>query len=183
MTAQHPVVERYLARFTESLADLSPTDRTEVVEEIRSHLAEAVAAGRPLDAALSALGSAEDLARAYQVEVLVNPRHATRQVSGLDRLLRIAALVIVGSIPTIAIVATLGAIGGSFILAGFAVFVAGVLGVSGSLPPWVSMDVHPAVAVLLGPCMVVTGIVAVAGLVFYIKFLARAVRAVLPKRG
>ena len=51
----HPVVERYLTRFTESLSDLSPTDRAEVVEEIRSHVAESVAAGKSLDAVLTAL--------------------------------------------------------------------------------------------------------------------------------
>ncbi len=182
MTEPHPVVERYLARFTEALTDLAPADRTEVVQEIRSHLAEAAAAGRSLDSALEALGSADELARAYQVELLVNPRTSARTLSPLDRFLRIAGLVAVGSIPTIVIVAVLGALGGSFIFAGFAVFSAGVMGVAGALPPWVRMDVHPAVAVLLGPCMVVTGIVAVYGLVRYIKFLARTVRAVLPTR-
>ena len=181
MTDPHPVIERYLARFTERLGEMTSTDRREVVEEIRSHLAEAVAAGQPLDAVIQALGPAEDLARAYRVELLVNPRAAEPRMSRLERAIRIAAVVAIGSIPTIVIVAALGAVGGSFIVAGIAVFVAGILAVSGGLPSWVSMDVPPAVAVLLGPCMVVTGIAAAAGLVYYIKFLARAVRAVLPR--
>ncbi len=182
MTEPHPVVERYLARFTEALGDLAPAERTEVVQEIRSHLAEATAAGRSLESAIESLGPASALARAYEVELLVNPRTPVKTLSRLDRFLRIAGLVAVGSIPTITIVAVLGALGGSFIFAGIAVFAAGVMGVAGALPPWVRMDVHPAVAVLLGPCMVVTGIVAVYGLVRYIKLLARTVRAVLPQR-
>lgn len=181
MTDPHPVVERYLSRLTAGLGEMAPAERKDIASEIKNHVAEALAAGTSLDAVLEALGPAEDLARAYRVEALVNPPPAARGTSRLERFLKITGLVVIGSIPTIVIVAVLGAIGASFIFAGVAVFVAGVLAAANGLPPWVSMDVPPVIAILLGPCMVVTGVVAVAGLVYYIKLLARAVRAVLPK--
>ncbi len=181
MTDPHPVVERYLSRLSDGLTEMASAERREIAGEIKNHIAEAMAAGTALDVVLEALGPAEDLARAYRVEALVNPRPAARGMSRLERFLKVTGLVVIGSVPTIVIVAVLGAVGVSFIFAGVAVFVAGVLATVNGLPPWVSMDVPPVVAILLGPCMVVTGVVAVAGLVYYIKLLARAVRAVLPK--
>ena len=180
MTEPHPLVERYLARLDAALADLNATDRKEVVQEIRNHIAEAVAAGKPLDAVLQSLGSADELARAYSVELLLHPRKGAPKRPGVDRFLRVLGLVAVGSIPTLVIVVTLVAIGVSFLASGVAVFVAGVLGVAGHLPYWVQMDVDPVLAIIAGPPLAIVGVAAIVALVWYVKFAARMVRTVLP---
>ena len=181
MSEPHPVVERYLTRLTGHLSGLSPADRDEIVRDIRSHVAESVAAGRSLDQAIQALGPADELARAYGVEFLVNPRGTARTGSGASRFLRIAALVVIGSIPTLVIVVVLSTVGVSFIASGLAVLTAGIVGAVGELPTWLTMDVPPVFAILLGPVMAAVGVLAIVGLVFYIKFVAFTVRAVLPR--
>ena len=70
----HPVIERYLRRFETAFDEFEVADRTEIVEELRNHIAEARAAGKPLDGVLEALGSADVLARAYAVELALHPR-------------------------------------------------------------------------------------------------------------
>lgn len=181
MTEQHPVIERYLARLAEALGGLPAADRQEVLGDIRSHLAEAVAAGMPLDAAIEKLGPAEELARAYAVELLVNPRQPADRGSAVGRFLKVVGLVAVASIPTLVIVAVLGSLGLSFSLAGIAVFGSGLLAAAGHLPPWLHMDAPPVFAIAGGPAMSAFGVLCLIGLWFYVKWLARAVRAVVPR--
>lgn len=183
MTEQHPLVDRYLARLDEGLGSLPAAERTEVGQEIRNHIAEAVAAGKPIDAVLESLGSADALARGYAVELLLHPRKAARAEPTSGRFFKLIGLIAIVSIPTFVIVVTLVAIGVSFLASGVAVFVAGVMGVSGTLPYWVEMDVDPVLAIIAGPPLVILGIAAIVALVWYIKFLARTVRAVLPGKG
>ena len=45
---RHPVVERYLAHLDTAIAGLEPVDRAEVLQEIRNHIAEAMAVGTPV---------------------------------------------------------------------------------------------------------------------------------------
>lgn len=182
MTEAHPVVERYLAKLGEGLGGLAPDDRAETVREIRHHIDDAVGAGRPLDAVLEGLGAAEALARAYTIESLLHPTH-DRRSSRLERLLKITALVVVGSVPTIVIVAVLGAVGISFVVSGVVVFVVGLLEAAHIHLPGVQMsDVPPVVAIVGGPIMSVLGAVALVGLAAYIRVLSRVIRAVLPKQ-
>lgn len=181
MTDPHPVAERYLDQLARHLASLAAEDRQEVLQDIRSHLAEATAAGKPLDAVIASLGPAEELARAYSVELLMNPRRRRTGESRTSRFLKIAGLVVIGSIPTLVIVVVLAAVGVAFSASGVAVLAAGVVAAAGELPPWLQMDIPPIFAILLGPVMTAVGILALVGLVFYIKFVAFAVRAVLPK--
>jgi uncharacterized membrane protein len=182
VTEQHPLVDRYLARLDEGLGSLPAAERTEVGQEIRNHIAEAVAAGKSIDAVLESLGSADALARGYAVELLLHPRKTARAEPRSGRLLKLIGLIAIVSIPTFVIVVTLVAIGVSFLASGVAVFVAGVMGVSGTLPYWVQMDVDPVLAIVAGPPLVILGIAAIVALVWYIKFLARTVRAVLPAK-
>ena len=69
----------------------------------------------------------------------------------------------------------------SFAASGVAVFFAGILGAVGDLPSWIRMDVPPVFAIAGGPVMSAVGVLCLIGLWFYIKFLARAIRSVLPK--
>jgi uncharacterized membrane protein len=180
MSAPHPLVERYLTHLSSNLGRMAAVDREEVVQEIRAHIADATRAGKPLDVVLEALGPADVLARAYNVELLLHPREPVKAAPRAERYLAITALVAIGSIPTLVITVVLGAIGVSFTLAGVAVFVAGLMGVAGTLPWWISMDVPPVFAVAGGPIMASVGVLAIMGLVFYLRLVARTVRKVIP---
>src|SRR6516225_4046828 len=157
MTGENPLVERYLAKLDAGLRDLPAPERAEVVSEIRNHIAEATAVGKPIDATLSALGPAEDLARGYAVELLLNRPPAKDGSSRTRRFLALAGLVAIGSIPTLIVVTVLGAVGIAFGVAGIIVFVAGVVATFGWLPEYVTMDVAPWVAVLIGPIFAIAG--------------------------
>ncbi len=129
---------------------------------------------------LHALGPAEQLARGYRVELLLNPKIPTPRS---DRWLKIVGLLAIGSLPTFIIVITLSAVGVSFAVSGVLVFIAGIVKASGEAPPWLTMDVPPWVAIVfVGPALTVLGLAALWGLVAYLKFLARLVKRVLPAR-
>lgn len=176
----HPVVDRYLARLEEGLSSLSSTERQEVLQEIRSHVAEATAAGKDLDAVLQSLGSADQLAKAYSVELLMHPRRG-RSGGEFERKLKLIGLVAISGIPTIVIVATLGSVGVSFVVSGLIMLVAGIVALSGNLPDWVQMNIHPVFAVAGGPVLVAIGAASLKGLSMYVRFLARSFRSLLPK--
>ena len=46
---QNPVAERYLTALADALTPMKATEKREVVDEIRAHLQDAKAAGKPLD--------------------------------------------------------------------------------------------------------------------------------------
>ena len=181
MTSDHPLVARYLEKLSASLSQMKPPDRAEIVKEIGDHIADATAAGRPLDEVLTGLGSAEQLARAYEVDSLLHPKVQAVQ-SRSDRYLKLLGLVALGSLPTFIIVVTLGSVGLSLTFAGLAVLAAGILDAAGALPGWVQSDVEPWVAIAIGPVITVMGGLAVWGLVAYVRMAVRIVRRVLPGR-
>ena len=78
MTQGHPVVERYLTRFEAAINEFDFPEEEEIAREIRNHMAEAHAAGEALDAVLQTLGPADVLARAYAVELALNPQNKRR---------------------------------------------------------------------------------------------------------
>lgn len=182
MTTDLPLVTRYLNAFDAALVSLAPTERAEVVAEIRQHIADATDAGKPIDEVLQSLGSVDALARAYQLELLVTPRPNAPKAPRSDRWLRIIGLLAIGSIPTLVIVVTLGAIGISFTLSGIAVFVAGLMASAGSLPYWMTMDVEPWVAIVLSVVMFLVGLLCSWGTIAYLRFVVRVVRRVVPDR-
>ena len=176
MKPPHPVVERYLAHLDHAVAGLEPAERHAIIDEIRNHIAEAAAAGLPLDAVLQSLGPANALGRAYAVELLLD-RAPDRPRSAAQRLFGLIGLFVALSIPTLVVVTTLGSIAISFVSAGLFTFAAAVLeGVGIGLE---LIDVPPLLALGLGPAMVVVGLLALAGLRFYLRFVARTARAVL----
>ena len=182
MTDAHPLVERYLAKLDSGLQGLPALERAEVVGEIRNHIAEATAAGQPIDAVLTSLGAAEDLARGYAVELLLNrPAAASPGMTRLRRFFMLTGLIAIGSVPTFVVVVVLGSIGLTFIASGLVVFCAGILASTGWLPNNVTVDVAPWIAVLVGPAMSLLGVAALAGLVAYVRFTARLVRRVVPR--
>ena len=135
MNQTHPVVDRYLARLNENLSTLSASDRQEILHDIRSHLAEATAGGRSLESTLETLGPADALARAYSVELMLNPRRPMSSRAAYR--LKVAGLIAAGSLPTLFVVILLGGVGGTLVLTGMVAAVAGVVDAFGELPPWV----------------------------------------------
>lgn len=179
MTPDHPLAVRYVDKLNQALGDLAPTERAEILTEIRNHIFDAIAAGTSIEDVLRGLGSAEQLARGYRIELLLNPKTPTPRS---DRWLRIVGLLAVGSLPTFIIVVTLSAVGVSLSVSGPIVFLAGIAKTFGYLP-WVMLDCPPWVAiVLIGPATTAVGIGAVWALVAYLKLLTRIVRRVLPER-
>ena len=176
MTDLHPVAERYLEQLSAQLRHLPADDRREVVEEITNHIADAIAAGTPLDRVLSSLGSAEELARAYEVELLINRPH--RSHSRLDTALRLVGLVALGGIPTFAIVVTLGTVGVTFVTTGAALFLFGVMAPFGA-PYWMQVDMDPRWAVFLSPALIAGGVLSLLLLRAYVRVAVRTVRQVL----
>ncbi len=177
---ENPVVTRYLATLDAGLAGLHAEDRAEVLRDIRSHIAEATSSGKDLDAVLGALGSADALARAYSVELLISKPAAFRNRS--NRFLRLAGLIVVGSIPTLLAVAVFGAVGLAFVAAGIALFVAGQLALADNLPSWITLTADPRLAVVLGPIFFLVGGMLLAGLWGYVHVAAKVVRRVLPPK-
>ena len=178
MTPDHPLAVRYVDKLSQALGDLAPTERAEILTEIRHHISDATAAGAPIEAVLHALGPAEQLARGYRLELLLNPKIATPRS---DRWLKIVGLLAVGSLPTLIIVVTLSSVGVSFAASGILVFIAGIVKASGEAPTWLTMDVPPWVAMgFVGPALTALGVAALWGLVAYLKFLVHLVKRVLP---
>ena len=177
---EHPLVEQYLNALDAALARFDVPERKEVVVEIRSHIAEALAEGKPLASVLAALGSAEDLARAYAVELTLNPR-SERRPSFLLRALRITGILVVGSIVTMIVVGILGSIGVGFTLSGAALVVIAAIEAGGIHLPHVQMGgVPPSIAILIGIAIFFLGIGALYGLRNYMRLLIRTSRGLLP---
>ena len=165
-----PPVARYLARLREELAAVPDPERTEIVREIEQHIADAVASGRSIDGVLSALGPADALARAYAVELALNP--VRTRLSRMDRALTIVGLVAVASLPSLIIVSVLAALGVALVASGVAVFAAGIASlVDPALVP--DLTVPPALCLVIGPALVVPGVAAFVGLYYYIRLLVR----------
>jgi hypothetical protein len=77
-------------------------------------------------------------------------------------------------------VSTLGSIGVSFVAAGVASVVIGLLEATGVLSWGHVGDLPPGVAILAGPVLVVVGLLSLMALRLYVRFAARAVRTTLP---
>jgi hypothetical protein len=95
-------VEAYLGRLRQLLRGMNSEDAEEIVEELRSHIADKAAAGGQVtaagvDAALSMLGSAEELASQYTTDDLLARAEVSRSpVRILESLFRWASLSAVG---------------------------------------------------------------------------------------
>jgi uncharacterized membrane protein len=179
MTPENPIITRYLANLDANLKGLNDTDRTEAVRDIRSHISEATAQGAPLDRVLESLGSPPVLARAYSVELLMKKPSGQ---SPPNRALRLAGLIILGSVPTFVIVVVLGVVGVVFSITGVALFAAGQAALADNLPWWITMDADPRLATIIGPFMSVIGLMCLFGLGLYLKLAAKVVTRVLPPK-
>jgi uncharacterized membrane protein len=185
MTGEHPLVERYLSRLEEGLKSMPPGDREEVVRDIRSHIAEATAAGASLESVLTTLGPAEALARAYAVELVLNPAPGRPPMSGSQRFFALAGILALTSIPTLVDTVTLGSMGVAFVASGLAVFLAGIVDALGIALPFADSpvsDVHPALAIAAGPALFALGLLELWALSKYLQWFGRTISRALPTR-
>jgi uncharacterized membrane protein len=181
MTSSHPLVEKYLASVDASLTDLDFGERSEITQELRSHFAEAKTAGKPLDAVLRALGPADVLARAYCVELSLNPRRSSSP--RLARFLRVAGVVSAASLVTLLVAGVLVSVGIGFTGSGLVVVAIGALEAAEIHLPGVETRGLPAVLIIvLGGLTTVIGNAALWALRAYVHALAQVLRRALPQR-
>lgn len=176
MNTTHPVAARYLEQLDRALAALGPDERREIVREIDNHIADALRAGRPIDEVLQALGPAEALAKAYTVESLLNPRSKAPRS---DRWLRLLGFLAIAGLPSFIVIVTLFAFGVSMTLSGIAVFVASLLVMTGVV--WIDINPHPIAGALLGLPIAALGVLAIWGLVAYVRFITRLAKQMLAR--
>jgi|GEM_PF-3333869 len=177
----NPATERYLTALTGALTAMPEVDRREVVDEIRVHLQDATAAGKPLDEILSRLGPAESLAKAYLVESYLNPK--TPGAGWISRTLGLFGLLVFSSLPTLLITSLLAPLGIAFLIAGPVLFTSGICGFFDvSLAPVVRTDLEPWEQVLLGPIMGLVGAACLWVLYRYLRWILKLVRQVASGR-
>ncbi|MFM8933096.1 MAG: DUF1700 domain-containing protein [Gemmataceae bacterium] len=180
-SGQNPVAERYLYALENALSPMKAQDRQEVVDEIRDHLQDATAAGKPLDEILSRLGPAESLAKAYLVESYLNPK--TPGAGWISRTLGLFGLLVFGSLPTLLITSLLAPLGIAFLLAGPVLFTSGICGIFNiSLAPMVQSNLGPWAQVFLGPIMGLLGAACLWVLYRYLRWILKLVRQVASGR-
>jgi uncharacterized membrane protein len=140
------VIARYRAQLAEHLSALPVADPQEILTDIRSHLAEASADGGALETSLAALGPADALARSYSVELMLNPRRLVSPVTAYR--LKVAALIVAGSVPALFTALLLGGVGAVLVLGGLLAGFAGIVDAFGTLPGWISTAGLPPVVVV-----------------------------------
>jgi uncharacterized membrane protein len=172
---QNPVAERYLTALADALTPMKAPEKREVVDEIRAHLQDATAAGKPLDEILTRLGSAESLAKAYLVESYLNPKPSG--AGWISRTFGLVGLLVFGSLPTLLITSLLAPLGIAFLIAGPVLFTSGICGFFDvSLAPVVQSDLEPWQQIILGPMMGLVGAACLWVLYRYLKWILKLVR-------
>ena len=134
----------------------------------------------PLESTLETLGPADALARAYSVELMLNPRRPMSSRAAYR--LKVAGLIAAGSLPTLLVVILLGGVGGTLVLAGLVAAVAGVADAFGELPPWIQTSgMAPVIVLSMGGAMMLVGLMGILALRRFMRFLAATWRMTLPK--
>ena len=176
------VIERYLTTLRQALRQLHVSDANEVAGEIQNHIAEARSAGKSASAVLKALGSPNKLARAYAVELLLKRDEGARP-AGVERQFRLALVLAVGSVVTLVVSGALGIGGFGLAAIGFLMFMVALLQTMHVTVPGVHLGgITPYWAMIVGPTLLVSGLVALALLWLYIRVVSRTVTRLLPAR-
>ncbi len=178
---KNPAAERYLVALRQALTSMPEADRLDVLDEIRAHLQDAMAAGKPLDETLTRLGPAESLAKAYLVESYLNPKPSG--AGWISRTFGLFGLLVFGSLPTLLITSLLGPLGITFLVAAPIVFTSGICGFFDvSLTPVVQSNLQPWQEALLGPVMGLVGAACLWSLYRYLRWILKLLRQVASGR-
>ena len=178
---KNPAAERYLVALRQALTSMPEADRLDVLDEIRAHLQDAMAAGKPLDETLTRLGPAESLAKAYLVESYLNPKPSG--AGWISRTFGLFGLLVFGSLSTLLITSLLGPLGITFLVAAPIVFTSGLCGFFDvSLTPVVQSNLQPWQEALLGPVMGLVGAACLWALYRYLRWILKLLRQVAYRR-
>jgi uncharacterized membrane protein len=181
MSEQNPVIDRYMASFESSLQHYDLLEWREIASDLRNHIAEALEYGKPLDAVLEGLGGADVLARAYAVELKLNPRPDSRG-RAIGSVLSVLGIVSASGIVSFIIVAGLGSIALGLFGSGFGMLIIGAIEAMGIHLPGVQLaGIHPLFIVALGPVIMLVGLAAGWGVWLYVRALIDVLRKALPR--
>ena len=175
----NPLTERYLEQLAAALERTRmPAGESDAIRrEIESHLAEAVSSGATLTEMLERLGSAEDLARAYAVELALNPRPKP-EASSWQRLLAVA-LRGAATVASGLLVAVMGAVAVSFAASGVVAVLIGLIAPflpSDWMDPTLRAGLPQLVVVLMGFGLLAVGVVSIRIVRLNARFLFGALR-------
>ena len=177
---QNPLIERYMQSFDSALRRYDLSEEKEIAADLRSHIDEALAYGKPLDDVLQALGPADVLARAYAVELKLNPRESGGKAIG--RLLSVIAILPATGVLSFLVVSGLGLMAVGFFGSGFAMVVIGVVeGLGVHLPGVQLAGVHPLLVVALGLAIMLVGLVTGWALWLYVRAMIGMLRRLVPR--
>jgi anti-sigma factor RsiW len=180
MTEHNPLIERYMQSFEAALQRHELPEWKEISADLRNHIAEALHY-KPLDQVLEALGPAEVLARAYAVELRINPP-ADRPRSVVVRYLSVIGILAASSAASFIVVSALGSIAVGLFGSGLAVLIIGVVEALGVHLPGVQLaGVHPLFVVALGPILMLIGFLAGWALWIYVRALIGMLMRMLPR--
>jgi hypothetical protein len=179
MSEPNPVIERYMTSFEAALQRHDLPEWREIGADLRSHIAEAQGYGKPLDQVMEALGPAETLARAYAVELKINPDRRRSVVGGYLSVIGILAAS--GAVSFIAVTA-LGSIAIGLFGSGLGVLVIGLMEALGVHLPGVQLaGLNPLLVAALGPVLMLVGLLAGWALWLYVRALIGMLQRTLPR--
>lgn len=182
---RNPLTGRYLQQLGKALdrAHTRVDERNAILGEIESHLAEAVSSGGSLPDTLERLGPADDLARAYSVELALNPRPRksdSAQGRILATLTRGAA-----TLAALLLVVVMGALGFGFVIGGMLAVLAGLVAPffpAEWIDPTLRFGLPQLVVVAIGAILFGVGIVSIRIVHLNARYLFGALRKE-PKEG
>ncbi len=180
MSEAHPVIDRYVAQFEAALKAFDCAETAEIVRDVRGHIEEAVAMGKPVDAVLQSVGPAETLARAYAVELELNPRGARLQRT-LGGVLRVVGILATASVVSLLVVGSLGSFAIGLTGSGIGIIIIGAMEAAGVHLPNVQLaGLSPYVVMGIGPVFIAVGLACGFGLWIYLRALVRVLLRTLP---
>ena len=161
MSEQNPIVRRYLdqldAGFDET--QIHEDERREIRQEIESHLIESLRAGTALSDAITRLGPAADLAKAYCLELTLNPRQSAVASPGQWI---VAALVRAGALlASTLLTIVMGSLSLGLLVAGVVAVLGGIVAPflpSSWLDPTLRAGLPQLVVIVLGVILLAVGI-------------------------
>jgi uncharacterized membrane protein len=180
MSEHNPLIERYMSSFEAALQKYDLREWKEIATDVRSHIAEALEYGKPLDDVLEALGPADVLARAYAVELKLNPRAGPSQALG--RVLSVIGILAASGVVSFIVVAGLGSIAVGLFGSGFGMLIIGIIEAMGIHLPGVQLaGLNPLFVVALSPVIMFVGLAAGWALWLYVRALINMLHKALPR--
>jgi uncharacterized membrane protein len=180
MTSSDLAATRYLAELRNALQRYRVPQHEEILFDLKNHISEAMGSGKSLEAVIAAFGPPDLLARAYAMELLINPPKASK-IAGAVRLVKILSLVVAGGFFSLCITFTLALLGLSLLAAGPALIVGGVLQSAGQHPWWINTGpLTPLAVIAIGLLASLIGAGVCWVLWRYVRMTARTLRKILP---